>query len=78
MRHAWFAWVACESRHTSVMSMHLAALHATAAFVSMVSLSSQSILADFFLLFVTNVPADARYLLGVSYPSSEGQHVLTV
>ena len=26
----------------------------------------------------TGVPADARYLLGVSYPSSERQHALTV
>ena len=26
----------------------------------------------------TGVPADARHLLGVSYPSSQRQHVLTV
>ena len=29
-------------------------------------------------LMFTGVPADARYLLGVSYPSSERQHVLTM
>ena len=29
-------------------------------------------------LIFTGVPADARYLLRVSYPSSERQHVLTL